>query len=85
MNGLKQTHSLPLMILQQGQSNTSLFELGIPRIKKQDTKNAELSDIQQVVCIGTLKPSMPNNDSFKIRQKCWYFLQRPQHNLFLFD
>lgn len=41
------------MILQQGQINTSLFELGIPRIKKQDIKNAELSDIQQVVRIGT--------------------------------
>ena len=65
MNGLKQTHSLALSILQQGQSNTGLFELEIPCSKKQDTKNVELPDIQQVVYTGTKKPSVPNDNSFQ--------------------
>ena len=65
MNALKQTHSLALLILQQGQSDTGLFELEIPCPKKQDTKKIELPDIQQVVYIGTKKPSMPNDNSFQ--------------------
>ena len=34
MNALKQTNSLAMTFLQQDQSDTSPFELEIPRIKK---------------------------------------------------
>ena len=49
MNILKQTNSLAMMFSQEDQSDTSPFELEIPRLKKQDMKNIELPDIQQVV------------------------------------
>ena len=38
-----------MMFSQEDQSDTSPFELEIPRPKKQDMKNIELPDIQQVV------------------------------------
>ena len=62
MNGLKQTHSLAIMLLQQEQSasESTIQTETIPRMKKTELKDVHVPDIvNQFNTLGPKKPDMP--------------------------
>ena len=65
LNGLKQTHSLALIITQHGVSEDEESELLIPRIKKSDVKDLDLRDVPLPEYHGPKKPNMPTNQSLQ--------------------
>ena len=61
MNGLRQTHSLALMMIQHGREAVNKDEF-IKRLKKADLKDIDLPDVEMSRYTGPKKPCMPGND-----------------------
>ena len=61
MNGLRQTHSLALMMIQHGREAVNKDEF-IKRLKKADLKDIYLPDVEMSRYTGPKKPCMPEND-----------------------
>ena len=58
VNGLQQTHSLAIMMLQSACKSEIVSEI-IPRLKKTELKDAYLPDIETVQYIGPKKNELP--------------------------
>ena len=62
-NGIKQTHSLALMLAQHcsvdGQAQDQEFDI-FPKVKKADIKNLQFPDVPIQNYPGTKKPNKPN-------------------------
>lgn len=65
MNGLKQTHSLALIMTQHGEVDDEKVESTIPRLKKADLTDVDLRDVPIPEYQGPKKPSMPHQQSLQ--------------------
>ena len=65
MNGLKQTHSLALIMTQHGEVDDEEIENTIPRLKKADLTDLDLRDVPIPEYRGPKKPSMPHQQSLQ--------------------
>ena len=64
MNGLKQTHSLAMMMLQAGDENGE-EQCQIDRLTSAEIKDNELPDVNFVQYKGPKKPEMPKNEALQ--------------------
>ena len=64
VNGLKQTHSLALMMIQSGEGDGQ-SEDEIPRLKQEEFKDIDLRDVAVVEYKGPKKPNMPAHSSLQ--------------------
>ena len=66
MNGKKQTHSLAMIVVQPDNNECEVIDraaMEIPRLKKQELKDADLPDVQHVPYLGPKKPIIPKKET----------------------
>ena len=61
MNGLRQTHSLALMMIQAGEEDKSLTDATFPRKKMKSMREEDLKGVDFKYYTGSKKPEMPDN------------------------
>ena len=59
LTGLEQTHCLALMMIQSGLGEHEDADTEIPRLRKEEMKESELSDVEVLQYHGPKKPLMP--------------------------